>query len=460
MGVFNAIRKRFDDTTLLPRWAKRPVEIAIVLFHDYVRCDLLKQASAMAYVTLLSLIPSLVAIFVVLSIFSPLLGPQGNLIEQAREFILSNLASGAGDTVVQYLDKMLSGLDLATIGWSSFASVLVTLILLLSQIEEALNRIWLVRKARNNFRRFMYFWTFMTLGVLVIGIAIGVSSKGILGKVIDMTTTVATDVAHTAQDGGIGGSIAAWCGAFLFFLFLYKVVPNCNVRVKNAAIGAAISALLLHQGGRFYGMFAANAANYQTLYGALAQLPLFLMWLYICWIIILLGSLVSWRLQEGFPEAQEADSLDSPGSPREHLRNAQLRAMMPLVALIAIFQRFQQGTGKGMNAQDLAHELKLPITWVCDGLDVLEQLGYVIQTKFEEGSDVQGDVVDPYFPAFPADSIAMEKLLNDLGAPINEWLANWEAEMQNDLPKLVSYVRSMKPDGTRGLTLAQALKQT
>jgi membrane protein len=245
----------------LPESIRSRSHVARVFVQDIVRCDLTKQASAMAYVTLLSLVPSLVAIFCVLSLFTPLLGKGSSLIDQAREFILQNLAAESGEAVVRYLDKMISKISLATIGWSSFASVLVTLILLLRQVEEALNRIWLVRKGRNVFIRFMYFWTFLTLGMVVVAIGVGV------------TASLSFPALFSASRG-VNIGPAAWVianstellGAFIFFFFLYKIGPNCTVGTKNAAIGAAVAGTALQFSGWLYGIYVKDAKNYENLY--------------------------------------------------------------------------------------------------------------------------------------------------------------------------------------------------
>lgn len=436
----------------LPQRAKRPVSALLVMIQDFLRCDLPKQASAMAYVTLLSLIPSLVAIFCVLSLFSPMMG-KGNMLQTVREFVLSNLAASSGQQAVSYLDKMIGGLDLKKIGWQSFASVLVTLVMLLRQIEEALNRIWLVRKGRNIFTRFMYFWTFLTLGTVVIAIIVGVSSGFNVKQYLKLGAEV------TQASGGRFGFVTTWAGSFVFFAFLYKFVPNCLVEAKPAAVGAAASSTILLIAGYFYGLFVRDSKNYQTLYGAIAQLPIFLLWLYICWTIILLGALIAWRMQEGFPESEEEDTLDAAGTPAEALRNVQVKSMLPTVLLLAIYRNFQEGTGRGMGAQELAHAVKLPLSWVSEALDVLEEMGYVIVSKTQIAPlESDATVLDPYYPALPADKLTMPRLMGDLGRPVAEWMAHWQYELPLDLPRALQILNSPTAGVGRELTVAQVLE--
>lgn len=434
--------KKIEAMSLPPR-LQRGVGAVSVVAHDVLRCDLLKQASAMAYVTLLSLVPSLVAIFCVLSLFSPMLG-KDNMMAEVREFVLSNLASASGQQVVAYLDQMIASLDLKKIGWQSFASVLVTLVLLLRQIEEALNRIWLVHKARNIFTRFMYFWTFLTLGTVVIATVIGVSS----GFNIESYFKFGAEVQRVSA--GRFSFVSTWLGSFIFFFLLYKIVPNCWVQTRPALLGATVSSTVLLLAGIFYGLFIRDSKNYQTLYGAIAQLPIFLLWLYICWTIILLGALIAWRVQEGFPKNQQDDTLDAAVSPLDELRNIQVKALLPQLVLLAVYRNFQQATGQGIGVQALAHALKLPQSWVSEAVRALEQLGFVIAAKLQAGS-LAVETLQAYFPAIPADRLRVSRLANELGRPMSEWMAHW----QHDVPvELAEALRQLQGTDERSGAVA------
>ena len=426
----------------LPERFRIPAHHARTLVQDTVRSDLTKQASAMAYVTLLSLVPSLVAIFCVLSLFAPLLGKGSDLIDTVREFILENLAAESGEAVVRYLDKMISKISLATIGWSSFASVLVTLVLLLRQIEEALNRIWLVHKGRNVFIRFMYFWTFLTLGMVVVAVVVGFTAGLNFPALFSATTSV-----PASSITWLLATITELVGSFIFFFFLYKIVPNCTVGTRNAAIGAAVATSALQLGGRLYGLYIRDAKNYENLYGALAQVPIFLLWLYIGWVIILIGALVSWRLQEGFPQPNEEEALDQSKSPVEQLRNTQVKASLPWVSLLAIHKQFESGNGQGLSGQDLAHALGMPVTWVSEALDALQSLGYVIAGKQQTAIGSASPLVtDPYFPTSPATNLAVTKVNQDLASPMEQWLEHWHYDLPLNLRKAVGMVSMMRHD--------------
>ncbi len=401
----------------IPAPLRKPIYWGQVIFADTLRSDLLSQASAMAYVTLLSLIPSLVAIFSIFSLFSLLFLGDIDPIQEIKSLILSNLAPGSGKTAVSYLEQMLDKLDLKTIGWSSFASVLVTLILLLRKIEIAINQIWYIQKLRNPLVRFIYFWTFMTLGMLGVAAVVGLSVPHQIQKVINPNDMgLPASETHSFLEMSITFSTST-----LFFFLLYKIIPNCKVTAKAAAIGALVAAVLINQGGYLYGIFVSDSANYKTLYGALAQLPIFLMWLYVAWSIILLGALISWRVQEGFPSLTATSTLESAKNPQHHYRNLGIRNSLPVLALMAISRHFLEGTGRGLSSQQFAHHFGVPTSWAFEAFVLLNTKEFIHATKSGKELVDQFEPADPCVPAFPPDKTLVKDIVASLESGLDQW---------------------------------------
>lgn len=439
LTLIKRIHSRLDRWPV-PHWLRKIIHVVSVIHIDALRSDLLKQASAMAYVTLLSLIPSLVAIFCVFSLFTPLFLGQTNLVDSIKNWVLTHLAAGSGDNVVQYLDQMLQKLDLKTIGWSSFASVLVTLILLLRQIEIALNNIWQIKKSRNVFVRFMYFWTFLTLLMLGIGAVVGLSLPKGLAKLMNPQKIVETQTFYAPFLKGSVSIGASW----IFFFLLYKIIPNCKVSSKPAALGALISAILINEGGFLYGLFVRDSDNYKTIYGAMAQLPIFLMWLYLCWSIILLGALIAWRIQEGFPMINSHTTLDDPQSPSENYRNLKIKMTLPYLALLTISKRFIEGNQSGLSSQDFAHHFDIPISWAQDAFEYLTDLGYIHPSHQTTAGSHRPKLPahlltsygagDPYYPSRLPSQVEIDQLAENLSGSFSQWLS----ENEDKLPFLTS----------------------
>ncbi|MDA9950995.1 YihY family inner membrane protein [Oligoflexaceae bacterium] len=402
------------------------------LVDDMARCDLFKQASAMAYVMLLSIVPSLAAIFSLISLFSPLLGEEGSIVGRIKGLILDNLASGSGMQAVEYMEGLIQNLNIAQIGLTGLIGILISLILLLKQIEGALNRIWLVKKERNILTRFIYFWTFVTLGTFIAGLAFGTLTGFNLKQYIPF------DGHEVVVDKTLIQFLTPKLAVFAFFTMLYKVVPNTLVTIKHAMIGALPASLLFLVASNSYGSFTAKFTNYQAVYGALAAIPLFLLWLYVLWLIIFFGAVIAWRAGQGFSfksEVKEEIKL----TPIEKLRNHQLQAIVPLVTISYIYQQFLHSDGDGANGQTIANETKFPTAWIIEALDVLETKKFIVRRGQEIVEGAADDTMQSeYFPAVHPGKLKLSQLADSLKDAAREWVSEWQLDQSPEMVELVA----------------------
>lgn len=268
--------------------------IASTVVRDLKRIDLLKQASAMAYATLLSVVPFIAVTLAIITKAQSYAETELNLIMLFKRFIYKNLSRGTGQEVTLYIDEVLKNINFTNIGISGLLGALVSFTIILTQIENILNRIWMVDKGRNTILRLIYFCLLLIAPTFLISVAMSSLSK--LG--VEQLTY-----------GGIGNSTFTapylYDGAgFLFFIFLLKIVPNTFVPLKYAALGALYISTLLNFAGELFKIFIEAFPAQMLFYGALASLPLFLVWLYLCWVIILSGALLTWRLDLGFKDGK------------------------------------------------------------------------------------------------------------------------------------------------------------
>jgi membrane protein len=404
----------------LPPFMHGPWLILKVIYQDVNRGDVFKHASAMAYVTLLSLVPSIAAVFSLVSVFSPFWGGGGELMGKLKAFILSNLAQGSGEQAIQYFESFIANLDVAKIGITGFVGIMVSLILLLRNIERALNEIFHVTKERNIFSRFVNFWTFVTLGTFIAGISIGVLSGFNLSNL--------NPFQNTEIQRGFGEWMTPKIATFVFFTLLYKVTPNTFVPTKFAAIGAVVAGVLFSTASSFYGVFATKFTNYQAVYGALAAVPLFLLWLYLIWVIILVGGVVTQRAMVGFDlEQTEKDLATNATNAVERHRDHQLQDTIPLVLLMLVYQQFLKGGGKGLRLADIRRDCHLPEPWLIEGIELLEQLGYIAKA-FASESGFTNDT-EEFFPTFPPDSLKVADVLQKFRADAANWLEQWRHQL-------------------------------
>ena len=425
------------DKSRWPLWAQRLFHYIVIFIHDTRRSELSKQASAMAYVTLFSLVPSLAAIFTLLGLFLPILGDNTHLMNEARQFLFKYLATGSGSQVIDYLERFIAGLNLKRIGMSAFVGLMITLVILLRQIEEALNRIWMVHEARSMLTRFIYFWLFLTLGMFIVSVTVGLSTSFSLTSMITQKTLAAAD---RADDIPIVAMTINWAFTCALFFLAYKIIPNCEVRGNAARTGAILAGTLFYVISKLYTIYVTSFASYKNIYGTLAALPVFLLWIYVCWLILLTGALLAWRCQSGWPPLNDEKTLEDTVTSLDEHRNRGIRALLPPLTLISVYGKFQDG--KGTDVSTLVDELKLPYGWIHESVELLRELGLIARAKVIQSDKTEREQI---LPTHPADTITLKQLSELTDAPVSEWLEGWEPGHSKSLRVFLERVRSHSP---------------
>lgn len=253
--------------------------------HQFYRQRGLQIASSLAYATLLSLVPLVTVMFGFLGglpIFE-------NMGDSIQSFIFNNFAPAFGDSVSQYLDEFASKASKLT-GTGIIVLLLIAL-MLMATIDSALNTIWHVRKRRNPVARFLVYWAIISLGPILLGI-------GLVSTSYLLSTSVLSDV-----DVSLGFELKARLLSWLPFLttsvafsLIYILVPNCYVSRRNALIGGFIAAVLFELAKYGFGIYVRSVPTYEAIYGAIAIIPTFLIWIYTSWVIVILGAHVTFCL--------------------------------------------------------------------------------------------------------------------------------------------------------------------
>ncbi len=236
-----------------------------------------ETAGALSYTTLFAIVPLLSAILAMLSLF-PAFAP---LRDTLSNFIFRNFVPGAGDTVQGYLLEFADNASKLTV--VGILVLLVSALLMMASIEDRLNRIWRVPVPRKGGSRFLMYWAALTLGPLLIVLAVAASSW-----VFAQPFLKGAD-----QSGMFGLSVikvmpfaSTWAGLAL----MYAMVPNRRVRWRDALFGALAAALLFELARTLFTLYVSSIANYNEVYGALAAIPIFLIWVFVSWVMVLLGA--------------------------------------------------------------------------------------------------------------------------------------------------------------------------
>lgn len=242
------------------------------------RCS--RVAGALSYATLFALVPLSAVLVAVVSVFPVFHG----LVERVQDFAYQNLVPATGEVVSRYLAQFAQNAGKLTV-WGLLFVFLASL-MVLATIERTFNDIWHVRNTRKRVHRFLAYWAIITAGPLLLGVSLYVTSY-----VLSLPL-----IARSEMLGGFRTLLfygLAPAAEWLAFLLLYTVVPNFPVRARDAAIGGAVAMVLFELAKRAFALFVVSFPTYRLLYGAMAALPIFLLWLYLSWLVILLGAVVT-----------------------------------------------------------------------------------------------------------------------------------------------------------------------
>ncbi len=234
------------------------------------RC--LEEAASLSYTSLLSMVPLLAVVFGIVSVF-PVFDEWSN---NLQSLIFDNFLPDTGEQIVPYINAFLDSVSSLTLPGTLM--LFVTALLLMARIEVAFNQIWRVDRNRALVNRIVMYWARLTLGPLLIAAGIAMSAQEIFGA-----SGFAAGLPPAIH--GLSSLLLTW----LVFTLFFVLVPNRRVRFRHALIGALLSTVLFSLANIGFVAYVSNT-NYKVIYGALATVPIFLFWLYLVWIVVLLGA--------------------------------------------------------------------------------------------------------------------------------------------------------------------------
>jgi len=369
--------------------------------------QLLLRASALTYVTAISVIPMLGVVIAIVGA----IGGDETLIDFAIDQ-LTTVAPEVRETVRDYASKI----DFRGFGTIGGAVVLGTAIFALRHLEATLNDIWGVVATRGWARRFSDYLAVMVVAPVSAGVAVSLAS--------------------TVESGPIAGwlfenPLFAWVYGLgltqlpLFvlvggFTFLYWFFPNTEVRIRAAALGGVVAAILFDAARSIYTGFQIGAATYQAVFGALSAVPLILIWLYACWAIVLLGAEVAFATQ------------NLPFARREMRSGEASLAEQEAVALeiaVAIGKHFREQLDPP-NAENLADALDEPVRLIRGLCEDLEGAHLLRPVQSRDGQDAA------YVPAAPLRELTV-------GAVLRAVRGDVDGDGRKGIPRDVEVTRTL-----------------
>lgn len=242
------------------------------------------SAGYLTYSTMLAIVPLIMVLFSVFTFF-PIFD---EATDQLKTFIYGNFAPNAGDMVSQYIEMFVS--NSKKMGLISIIGLFVVAIMLIKSIDEILNTIWHNSRKRLIFVSFLLYLLILILGPLLAGASIAIS-------------TYVMSMAIFNEGGVLSFSqylleFTPFLLIWLLFSLVYKFVPNTEVKFQHATIGALLAAIFFTLGKQAFIWYITTFPSYQAIYGALAVLPIMIVWIHLSWQVVLLGGQFAAVLKE------------------------------------------------------------------------------------------------------------------------------------------------------------------
>lgn len=329
----------------------RPVRFAGFVVNHFLDMRIPQIAGSLTYTTLLALVPMITVMLAALTAF-PVFGDlSGALMGFINDTIVPSGASAVSGYLQQFKDHA------AGLSSISLMIMVVTCMMLVQTIDETFNRIWRVTRKRSLMTSLLVYWALLTIGPTVVALSISVSAYTLRLQALDQ-------LPYFAGSLKLAGQLFF---ETLLFAAAFRIVPNCYVSLKYAFIGALVTAALMETAQWGFGLYVRNFNSYETIYGAFAAIPVFLIWLQLLWMIVLSGAVLTaslsyWR-GHAYRESERSNLLFDDA-----------------VAVLTALSEAQQ-QGRVMKERDFRLHLPMGYDQIGSLLDSLAQNGYTERSR-------------------------------------------------------------------------------
>jgi membrane protein len=364
--------ERVEDTLftgsrgMAPPWGPvlRLVRYPAALLRDWLRGEISVRAMSLAYTTLLSVVPLLVFTFAILKS----LGARGDL-----RFILEQFFAplgGASDQLTENVLQFVRNMRGDLLGAIGLAFLVYTVVTTIQKVETSFNFLWRVDRPRSFLRRFTEYLAVMTVGPILLAVALGLltsAERSPFAQWIDAIKPLAWTLSAV-------GKILPYVIVTIIFTFMYVFIPNTKVQFRAALIGGITSGIIWALVGKVFTAFIVYSSSWVAVYTGFAIVLTTLVWVYLSWLIMLIGAQFAFYLQ--FPQylrhGQEAFELT--GRDREQVA----------LSIMYLIGRDYSSGKSPWSARSLAAELDIPSIALAPLLHCLEENGLILVTENEQ----------------------------------------------------------------------------
>lgn len=351
-------------------------------FGQVTEGQLTLRAMSLVYTTLLSIVPVFAISFSVLKAF----GVHNEVVEP---FLLKFLAplGAKGEEITATVIGFVENMKVGVLGSVGLAMLFYTVISVIQKVEVSFNSIWKIKKSRNLARRFSDYISVLIVGPVMIFTAMGLTASL-------MSNTVVQSIVSIEPFGTIFYFFVEKipyiivCGVFTF---LYMFIPNTKVRFKAALIGGVVAGILWESAGWAFASFVVSSTKYAAIYSGFAILIMFMIWLYVSWLILLVGAQISFYIQYPLYLSSPKEVL--------HLSNS-LREKVVFLIMYSIGYNYYNNE-RPWTVDSISTRLELPVDTIEDLLGILQRRELITETA---------DDPPAYLPAKDLENIRLNEL--------------------------------------------------
>jgi membrane protein len=357
-----------NPTGRLPRFLIHFLRTMVLVTEGSIRSDVLLLSAGLTYQVIFSIIP----LFVVMLAFFKGFGGMTGLGDRVREFLLTQFSAGQlGEQIKPHLDQFVEQTNATTTGIIGFVALVVILFSLLSSMEKSFNRVWGVHTYRPLLRRFTVYWAIVTVAPLFL--AMSITASGFLQS----QTAYVWLTEHVPFFDVIVLRLTPFVFAWIVFTIIYVMMPNTQVNFGSALVGAVIAGTVWEFAKTGYVWYNTHFVAAYKIYGSLGAIPVFLLWVYISWVVVLVGAEISYAYQNVRTYRRE---IESP------IVSQSFKEKLAVVVMMEACRPFLAGE-KPPTAASLAEKLNVPRRTVADVAHLLVEQKMLRELRALEKED-------------------------------------------------------------------------
>ncbi len=406
----------------------RQLQIGVIVARGFVHDQCLLRASALTYTTMLGLIPMLAFMFAFL---------KGLGVQNVLEPLLKERLPIGSEETLELILNFVGKIHVGTLGTIGLASLLLTTLLQLGTVEQALNVIWGVTEGRKFARKLTDYLSVLIIAPLLLFLAMAITAA-LRNQAV---------IAWLMQQYIIGDallvvfSLLRYAVVWIALTFVYAYMPNTSVKIIPALIGGIVAGSLWQGAQWAYIEFQVGMARYNAIYGAFAQLPVLMFWLYVSWAIVLMGAELAFAWQNAATYRFERFTP---------FTSVHVKERVALTLSFALVRAFTQD-GTPWSAEDFGRQHRVPIRLLREVLETLTDAGLIVEALGAPGH---------YVPGRDPATVTPWQILRAIRQHGDPAMDNLLAEHDSQAVQVLQHIEDAEQHAAQSRSLTQCVSKT